>query len=370
MPKLIVKREQTPETEAQVGPARLLASYVEDFERWMEKSARCRKSAEADEVRQEIRLAFWELQDTPATPTEARATFLRLASRFASPSKRQTYHQGALVHDPEGFAENAEQTDHDALLSLALFDALEQLDEEHRWIVLECKLKGRTNLDVSKEMGVSEDVARNRLWRAITQLLAILKDDPKIGKKGRNGSVIAPLAFEFTDDQCGAFWSIWKAEGRLPTYGGPPPPKPPSHFRWAPRFSSPHDPHFLAAIGGAIGGVSGVAVVVFLLSGSSPIQPEVARFGLKNHLPVAEFEAKFHSHSQNAGPSTDVAPASTEKIVDSHVTSAPTRAKSTGTSASRSHVGHDSSPPFDDPAESEGIKHLRRRVLRSFPGGR
>lgn len=224
----------------------------------MRTSPRCRKSKEAEDIRQEIRLALWELRDVPATPTEARRLFLRLTSRFESRARRQIYYQGALVASPEEIAASIER---DAVRSLALFEALEKLDDHERWLIKECKIEGRSHLDVAKQVGVSEETIRTRLWRAMTTLIAICKDDDKDGKT--EGIVVAPLAFEFTDIQRAAFSAIWRAEGRVPTFGGGPP-NPPGPPPVAPVALSPVAPVVAATVGSAVSAVT-IAIALVLL---------------------------------------------------------------------------------------------------------
>lgn len=354
-----MQTKQAPDLEC--SPVRLLASYVDEFERWMRSSGRCRKSHDAEDICQEIRLAFWELRDTPATPAEARLTFLRLASRFAMRSKRQVYRQGALVHDPEQFAEQRERN---AVQSLALFDALEQLDEEQRWIIIECKLKERSNVEVGNDLGVSDDVVRYRLWRAMTQLLGILKDKDEhtSGKKEERGAIIAPLAFVFTDDQCGAFWAIWSAERRLPTYGGGPPGPPPNPtrpFRWIPRFSFPHRPNYIAAIGGGVGVLAGLGALLFFLFESPNATPVMARLGVRDHFLAAafgdtstpEYPSAFTKEESSSRPNPKTPSDDSSGI-----------AKSTPQS-SRSSAATSSSPPVDP----EELRRARRRRPHFFP---
>jgi len=359
-----VQTKKAPDSEC--SPVRLLASYVDEFEHWLRNSRRCRYSSEAEDIRQEIRAAFWELRDTPATPAEARLIFLRLASRFARRSKRHVTRQGALVYDPEGFAEklegHAEQTERDAVQSLTLFDALEQLDEAQRWIIIECKLKERSNVDVGNELRVSADVVRYRLWRATTRLLAILKDkdEKKNGTKEERGAIIAPLAFAFTDDQCGAFWAIWKAEGRLPTYGGGPPGPPPNPsrpFRWIPRFSLPNAPNYIAAIGGGVGALCGLGALVFFLFGSPNATPEMARFGIRDHFLVEAFGNA--TTTQYPNPLTPVESSSLQNEKTLSVDTSTTHSSRTTSSTATS-----SSPPVNP----EEIRRARRLAPRFLPG--
>ena len=354
----IVQTKQAPDSEC--SPVRLLASYVDEFERWMQNSRRCRRSRDTDDVRQEIRVAFWELRDTPATPAEARLIFQRLASRFAQRTKRQVNRQGALVYDPEGFAERleggAEKTEGDAVESLALFDALEQLNDVQRWLIIECKFKERSNVDVGKELRVSGDVVRYRLWRAMTRLVAILKDkDEKTnGKKEERGAIVAPLAFAFTDDQCGVFWAIWKAEGRLPTYGGPPgpPPNPPRPFRWIPRFSSPQAAKYIASVGGGVGALSGIGALLFFLFGSPHANPEMARFGIRDHFRVEAFGNT--ATPLNPEPLESSPPNEKTLSVDTSTTHSSLATASTATN---------SSPPINP----EEIRRAQRRAPRFLP---
>jgi RNA polymerase sigma factor (sigma-70 family) len=193
----------------------------------MRNSARCQKSNEAEDICQEIRVGLWELRNVPATRDEARRIFLRLVNIFELRARRQVVRQGVLAERPEELAASIE---HETERWLALFEALEQLDDHQWWLVKECKIDRRTYLDVANQLGVSEDTIRNRIWRAMAQLLAIV-DETGDRKKAKRGAIIAPLAFEFTDTQRAAFSAIWRAEGRVPTFGGgppgPPPPPPP-----------------------------------------------------------------------------------------------------------------------------------------------
>jgi DNA-directed RNA polymerase specialized sigma24 family protein len=364
-----VETEQAPDPKR--SPVRLLASYVNEFEHWMESSMRCRKSAEPDDIRQEIRLAFWELRDTPATPHEARRIFQKLASRFATRSKRQVYRQGALVHDPDGFAEKigfTEQSERHVVQSIALFGALEKLDDEQRWLIIECKFKERSNLEVGKELGVSDDVIRYRLWRAMTELLAILKekDDTTNGEKKERGIIVAPLMFEFTNDQCGAFWSIWSAEGRLPTYGGPPgpPPNPPRPFRWMPRFSPPRAANYIAAIGGGIGGAAGIGALLFFLFATPPANPKMARIGVRDHFLSAAYGDTFAPQSPTSTTSAESMSLSDEIPPEINPNDSGTKTEEHA-SATSNHAdpAMSSSPPIDP----DEIKRAKRRGPRLLP---
>jgi len=234
------------------------------FEQWMQRSGRCRNSAEAEDIRQEIRLALWEIKDVPATRDEARLIFLRLASRFESRARRQVFRQGALIDQPEELAEAIER---DAVRSLALFNALEKLSDHERWLVKECKIEERSHSEVARQLGVSDHTVGNRLWRAMTKLFAILKDEEKkLEKSQKSLGLIAPLAFDFTETQRAAFHAIWTAEGRIPTFGdGPsdPPPGPPPIVPGVPPAAVA--PVVSAAAGGVVSAVA-VAIVLALLA--------------------------------------------------------------------------------------------------------
>lgn len=231
----------------------------------MLSSARCR-GTEAEDIRQEIRLALWEIRDLPMTRDEARATFLRLASRFECRSRRAVYRQGALVDQPEELAAEIER---DATRSLALFNALEKLSDHERWLVKECKIEERSHAEVARQLGVSDHTVGNRLWRAMTKLIAMLKDEEKkLEKDQKARGVIAPLAFEFTDTQRAAFKAIWSAEGRIPTFGGgpPDPPAPPRTLPMAPSTApAAMTPLLSANLGGIVSAIAAAIVLVLLL---------------------------------------------------------------------------------------------------------
>ncbi|HRI72011.1 MAG TPA: sigma-70 family RNA polymerase sigma factor [Polyangium sp.] len=181
---------------------------------------------------------------------------------FELRARRQVLRQGALVEHPEELATIVERETERAL---ALFQALEQLDDDERWLVKECKIDGRTHADVAEQLGLTEDTIRNRIWRAMARLIAIFEDNDGDGKSEKRGAVIAPLAFEFTDVQRAAFSAIWRAEGRVPTFGGgppnsPPPPPPPPVVPPV----APVAPVVSAAVGSAVSAVT-IAIVVALL---------------------------------------------------------------------------------------------------------
>ncbi len=224
----------------------------------MRSSARCRNSTEFEDICQEIRCGLWELRDVPATRDEARRVFLRLVNIFELRARRQVLRQGALVERPEELAAIVERETERAL---ALFQALEQLDDDERWLVKECKIDGRTHADVAEQLGLTEDTIRNRIWRAMARLIAIFEDNDGDGKSEKRGAVIAPLAFEFTDVQRAAFSAIWKAEGRVPTFGGGPPNSPPPP---PPPVVPPVAPVVSAAVGSAVSAAT-IAIVLVLL---------------------------------------------------------------------------------------------------------
>lgn len=147
---------------------------------------------------------------------------------------------------------------------LALFDALEKLDDHERWLLKQCKIDGRTHADVAEQLGLTEDTIRNRIWRAMARLLAIFEGDKNDGKIEKRGALIAPLAFEFTDTERAAFSAIWRAEGRVPTFGaGPPdPPGPPPIVPGVPPIAV--TPVVSAAVGSAVSAAT-IAIVLVLL---------------------------------------------------------------------------------------------------------
>jgi DNA-directed RNA polymerase specialized sigma24 family protein len=252
-----VKTKSAPKS-APEQPAPL-ASYVAEFEQWMRTSARCGKG-KAEDICQELRLALWEFRELPVTRDEARCVFLRLASTIECRARREVYRQGALIRDAEEFAEQVgwfnELLERETVRALALLNALEKLTDHEQWLVKECKIDGRTHKDVANQVGVSEEAIGNRLWRAMARLIAIFEDADGDGKSEKRGAVIAPLAFEFTDVQRAAFSAIWRAEGRVPTFGGgpPDPPGPPPALPTVPPVAVA--PVVSAAVGSAVSGVT------------------------------------------------------------------------------------------------------------------
>lgn len=231
----------------------------------MRTSARCEKG-KADDICQELRLRVWELRDLRVTRDEARGLFLRLASSIESRARRERYRQGALIDNPEAFAEHVgwfnEQKERETVRILALFNALEKLTEHERWLVKQCKIDGRTHADVASQVGVTEEALCSRLWRAMARLIAIYEGESNDGKTEKRGAVIAPLLFDFTDTECAAFNAVWKVEGRVPTFGGgppnlPPPPPPPP-------IVNPAAPVVIGAAKTAVSAVT-IAIVVVLL---------------------------------------------------------------------------------------------------------
>lgn len=238
----------------------------------MRTSPRC-KGAHAEDICQEIRLALWEIKDQPVTRDEARLVFLRMASRFESRAKRQVFRQGALVEQPEELAQAIER---DAVRTLTLFNALEKLSAEDQWLVKECKIEERSHADVARQLGVSDHTVGNRLWRALTKLSALLKEgekrlDENDAKDRKAGAVVAPLAFEFTETQRAAFSAIWRAEGRVPMFGGgpPDPPGPPPVVPVVPPVPVAPVvaaiPAVSAAVGSAVSAVTMAVVIVLLI---------------------------------------------------------------------------------------------------------
>jgi DNA-directed RNA polymerase specialized sigma24 family protein len=336
-----------------------LVSYLAEFEQWMRTSARCGKS-KAEDICQELRLAAWELRDLPVTRDEARCVFLRLASTIECRARREAYRQGALLHDAEEFAEHVgwfnEQVERETVRTVALFNALEKLSDHEQWLVKECKIDGRTYADVANQVGVSEEAIGNRLWRAMALLTAIFEDEDGDGKSEKRGAVIAPLAFEFTDVQRAAFSAIWKAEGRVPTFGGgppnsPPPPSPP------PPVVPPVAPVVSAAVGSVVSAVTIAIVIVLLILVPTGI------------VAIYYFWDPPRALTANKGlrvPSVivvdDVVPLYPLPFPAERTptTSNSGRAK---TPAPSSNTPTSSSPPLD-PEEMEGA---RRQAPRSFP---
>jgi len=344
-----------------------LASYIAEFEQWMATSVRCRKSSEAEDIRQEIRLALWELRDVPATRDEARLIFLRLASRFESRARRQVFRQGALVEQPEELADAIER---DAVRSLALFNALEKLSAHEQWLVKECKIEGRSHEDVAKHLGISHDTVRNRLWRAMTKLLAVFKDEENRGNGRKSHAIVAPLAFEFTDVQRAAFSAIWRAEGRVPTFGGGPPnpPGPPPVVSGVPPVAVA--PVVSAAVGSAVSAATVAIVLVLLILVPTgivaiyyfwdPPHAQTANKGLRA-LPISVVEdvvpMDFVPPRQRSSTQTPATSSSAS------VQGPPSRTSSSSTSVHSSDAPS-SSPPID-PEEIDRAR--RRRPPRFLP---
>ena len=348
-----MKTDPTPASAPQPPP---LSSYVAEFEQWMQKSGRCRKSNEVEDICQEIRLALWIMKDVPATRAEARLVFLRLASRFESRARRQVYHQGALVERPEDLAGSIER---DALQSLVLFEALEKLDAYEQWLIKECKIEGRTYQDVANQLGVCEKTVYNHLWRAIAQLFAAVKGEDD-EKEHKSGALIVPLAFEFTDIQRAAFSAIWRAEGRVPTYGGPPPPPPPPPPPSPPPVVPvvPPPPIFVApAVSTATSAIIAAviaAVLVVMLMFMSPSLVALNYFWKPPHLETATKGLHVPPIDQMVPPAREI-----EEVDDViPIYSAPTASSSSASVRSPS-----SSPPIDP----EDVKKARRRLPHFLP---
>lgn len=334
-----------------------LASYVAEFERWMRNSARCQNSKETEDICQEIRLALWEIKDVPATREEARRIFLRMASRFESRAKRQVFRQGALVEEPEDFAKSIER---DTERSLALLNALEQLDDDEQWLIKECKIEDRSYIDVARQLGVSDNTVRNRLWRAMTKLLAIFKDDDGRNTKKKSHAVVAPLAFEFTEVQRAAFSAIWRAEGRVvPTYGeGPPkpPPSPPVVPAIPPVLAVPA---IFAAGGAAVATVVIALLVVFPASiganwGNPPSAPTAQKGLSVPAIPVID----------DVVPMDYVPPHETISPQASAVSSALAAPPPSNPSKT---VPSNNAPSSSQSIDPEELKRAKRRSPRSLP---
>lgn len=322
----------------------------------MRNSPRYRHSAEFEDICQEVRIALWKIKDVPATQDEARLIFLRLANQFELRARRQLSRQGALMEYPEEVAKSIER---DAVRSLGLFKALEKLSDHERWLVKECKINGRTHAEVAEQLGLSEDAIRNRIWRAMAQLLAIFEGENSGGKREKRGAVIAPLAFEFTDTERAAFSAIWSAEGRDPAFGGgppnspPPPPPPPVVPPVAPVASAAVGSAVSAAVGSAVSVVTIAIVLVLLIF----VAPSVVAIYYFWDPPCAQ--------TANKGlrvPSVNVV----EDVVPMYfpvehtpTTSISGRAKTPAASSNTPS----SSPPIDP----EEIERARRQTPRSLP---
>ena len=338
------------------------------------RNLRWRQSSYAEDIRQAIRFATWEMRDAPATREEALRTFMRLVYKFESRARRQANRQGSLLHDPEDFAEQVghfdKEVERNALRSLALFKALEKLNPRDRWLVKECKIEERTHAEVAKELGVSDHTVGNHLWRAMTRLIAIFKEEEKSHEENeekkredKSIAIVAPLAFSFTDTERAMFTAIWRAEGRVPTFGeGPPkPPSPPPPVipGFPPIIAAP----LVAPVGAVVAGVA-LAVLLVLVPTSivviryfwDPPQVQTANKGL--YVPPAlEIENVDQVVPMYDVPSTVPAPGAPS----SDVVQTPTPSSS-GTSA-RSSEAPSSSPPLDP----EEVERARRRKHRFLP---
>lgn len=317
----------------------------------MHNSARGQKSPDAEDICQEIRLALWEIRETPATLEEARRIFVRSLNIFELRAKRQRLRLGTLVESPEELAGSIER-DTDRLL--ALFDALEHLDDHERWLVKQCKIDGRTHADVAAQLRLTEDAVRNRIWRAMARLIAIFEGEKSDGKGEKRGAVIAPLLFDFTDKERAVFSAIWKAEGRDPVLGGGPPNSPPPPL---PPVVPPVAPMVSAAVGSAVSAVTIAIVLVLLIFVPTSI---VAIYYFWDP-PIAQ--------TANKGlrvPSVNVV----DDVVPLYPMPFPVERIPTATNS-----GHAKPPPLTSgntrsaspPIDPEEMERARRRAPRSFP---
>ncbi|MBK9260243.1 MAG: sigma-70 family RNA polymerase sigma factor [Polyangiaceae bacterium] len=341
----------------------------------MRASARCGKG-KAEDICQEIRLALWELRDLPVTRDEARRVFVQLASRLECRARREVYRQGALLHDAEEFAEQVrwfnEHVERETVRAVALFNALEKLSDHERWLVKECKIDGRTYADVANQVGVSEEAITSRLWRAMARLLAIFEDENGDEKSEKRGAVIAPLAFEFTDVQRAAFSAIWRAEGRVPTFGGgpPDPPGPPPVVPGAPPV--PVAPVVSAAVGSAVSAVTIAIVLVLLILVPTSIvaiyyfwDPPLAQTANKGlrapPVSVVEDVVPLDYVPPRQGSSMQIPAASSSASVQ-----APTASSSASAQAPTASSSSDT-PSLSPPIDPEEMERARRQAPRSLP---
>lgn len=358
-----MKTKPEPNLPEQAIP---LAAYLAEFEELM-RNSRWRKNSYAEDVRQEIRCALWEARDVPATREEAHRIFTRLVYKFESRAKRQANRQGPLLHDPADFAEKIGHFDKlmegRILRSLALFHALEKLNPNDRWLVNACKIEERSFTEVAKELGVSDHTVATRLWRAMTRLIAMFNsevkrfDETEREEKEQSSAIVAPLGFAFTDTEQAMFTAIWRAEGRVPTFGGGPP-KPPDPPPVIPEFSPVFGaPLMIAPLGAVIAGFV-LAVMLVLVPMTvvvlryfwNPPQVQFANKGLR--VPAFEVE--------NVDQVVPIYNAQAPTMPSADTVQAPASSSST---FARPSTAPSSSPPIDP----EEIKRAGRRKHLFLP---
>lgn len=171
-----------------------------------------------------------EPEQIPRDASEARKALFKLAARVAERLRRKTNKEAARRDgniDPDALALEA-NLDERASDALALFDALERLDELSRRIVVASKVLGYSETEIAAQTGLTVHAVRLRQWRACARL-------SKAKKREARGVLLAPLAFTIEPEIGAALCAIYAAEGRLPQFGGPGGPLPPSTPKPAPK---------------------------------------------------------------------------------------------------------------------------------------
>jgi hypothetical protein len=104
-----------------------------------------------------------------------------------------------------------------ALMWHRLFNALDDLEEPHRGLVVVHRVYGYSIPYIATKLGWPPSLVLKRLWRASAELRKKLGENDQTE---RQGGVIAPNALVIPPVIRAAFCAIWSVEKRLPTFNG------------------------------------------------------------------------------------------------------------------------------------------------------
>jgi RNA polymerase sigma factor (sigma-70 family) len=184
-------------------------------------------AVDADDAAQDVWLEVGTNPDQiPTDANGARKALFKLALRVAARLRERANDAENRRHpttEPDHLATDA-NIEARACDALALLEQLDRLDETTRRMLIASKVLGYSDEEIGRELNMTAEAVRVRMWRACAQLSKSL---PK--RDERRGVLLAPGVLFIDDEIRAALCAIWSAEGRMPAFGGPkgPPPPPP-----------------------------------------------------------------------------------------------------------------------------------------------
>ena len=242
--------------------AELYERFSTDLPSWLRRF-RVPASDDQDAVQEALESMYVNASALISDERGARVACLGLANVVAHRLRRHAKRRAGESGEVEG-------TSHQDLeAQLALYQALERLDEDQRAAVIASDVYGLPDHEVAVSLGKSERTVRRLLQEARRRLRAAMV-----------GAVVVPLASLGLDPvQRAAFAALLRAEGKAPFFlvGGPsdpppspPPPPPPSPVPLSVPAAAAKPVPWAALAGAGLVGCAATLVVVVLVLFKAP----------------------------------------------------------------------------------------------------